>query len=123
MMTDMAIEACTEACARAAHEANRAFCIAIGDTSQPSWDDAPGWQKSSARNGVHGALSGNTPEQSHESWFAEKLANGWAYGEVKDPDRKLHPCMVPYSQLPATQRAKDDLYLAVVRATAAALTR
>ena len=30
-----------EACARAAHEANRAYCIAIGDTSQPSWDDAP----------------------------------------------------------------------------------
>ena len=30
-----------EACARAAHEANRAYCLALGDTSQPSWDDAP----------------------------------------------------------------------------------
>lgn len=115
-------ESTIEACARAAHEANRAYCIAIGDLSQPSWDDAPDWQKSSARNGVRGALNGATPEQSHESWLAEKVSTGWAYGETKDPERRLHPCMVPYGQLPPTQRAKDDLYLAVVRATAAALT-
>ena len=111
-----------EACARAAHEANRAYCLAIGDGSQPSWDDAPEWQKSSARNGVAGALAGNTPEQSHASWFDEKYANGWAWGEHKDPERKLHPCMVPYADLPPEQRAKDDLFLAVVRAVAAALT-
>ncbi len=30
-----------EACARSAHEANRAYCIALGDLSQPAWDDAP----------------------------------------------------------------------------------
>lgn len=63
-----------EACARAAHEANRAYCIAIGDASQVAWDDAPEWQRSSARNGVVGALNGNTPEQSHEGWLAEKKA-------------------------------------------------
>jgi hypothetical protein len=40
------------ACARAAHEANRAYCGALGDWSQPSWDAAPQWQKDSARNGV-----------------------------------------------------------------------
>lgn len=110
-----------EACARAAHEANRAYCIAIGDTSQPSWDDAPDWQKSSARNGVSGALDGNTPEQSHELWLAEKCETGWVYGEVKNPDKREHPCMVPYAQLPAAQRAKDHLFLAVVRAVASAL--
>lgn len=110
-----------EACARAAHEANRAYCIAIGDDSQPAWDSAPDWQKSSARNGVAGALAGNTPEQSHEAWFAEKYAAGWAWGECKDPERKLHPCMVPYKDLPPQQRAKDELFLSVVRATAAAL--
>lgn len=109
------------ACARAAHEANRAYCIAIGDNSQPSWDDAPGWQRSSAINGVAGALAGATPEQSHESWLAEKRATGWKYGPIKNPDTKEHPCFVPYADLPPSQRAKDDLFLAVVRATAAAL--
>lgn len=110
-----------EACARAAHEANRAYCLALGDTSQPSWDTAPDWQKSSALNGVAGALGDNTPEQSHEGWMAEKLAGGWKFGPVKDPDKKEHPCMVPYADLPSSQRAKDSIFLTVVRAVAHAL--
>lgn len=105
-----------EACSRAAHEANRAYCIAIGDMSQPAWDDAPDWQKSSARNGVVGALGGATPEQSHQSWLAEKEAAGWKYGPVKNPETKEHPCFVPYAELPEEQQAKDKLFLAVVRA-------
>lgn len=110
-----------EACARAGHEVNRAYCLALGDTSQPAWEDAPEWQKSSARNGVAGAIAGNTPKQSHESWLAEKTATGWKYGPVKDPEKKEHPCFVPYAELPPEQRAKDHLYVAVVRAMAGAL--
>lgn len=109
------------AIARASYEVNRAYCIAIGDTSQPAWDDAPEWQQSSARNGVAGALDGNTPEQSHVAWMAEKVANGWTYGPVKDPERKQHPCMVSYAELPAAQRAKDSLFVGTVRGMAAAL--
>lgn len=104
-----------EACARAAHEANRAYCIALGDLSQPCWDDAPGWQKSSARQGVVGALAGNTPEQSHESWLAEKRSTGWKYGPVKNPEKKEHPCFVPYEALPPHQRAKDGIFIGVVK--------
>ncbi len=111
----------TRACAQAAHEANRAYCLALGDTSQPSWEDAPEWQRESAQNGVAGALNGATPEQSHESWLAEKTKTGWKYGSVKDPEKKEHPCCVPYSELPEEQRAKDGLYLDVVRAVAKAL--
>ena len=118
----MSEEAKIEACARAAHEANRAYCLALGDTSQPSWDEAPDWQKSSARNGVRGALAGATPEQSHESWLAEKAAAGWAFGPVKDPDAKLHPCFVPYAELPPAQRAKDAIFTTVVRAMGGALS-
>lgn len=110
-----------EACARAAHEANRAYCIALGDTSQPAWDDAPEWQRTSARNGVRGALGGNTPEQSHESWLAEKAAAGWKYGPVKDPEKREHPCFVPYADLPPAQRAKDHVFVTVVRVMGAAL--
>lgn len=110
-----------EACARAAHEANRAYCLALGDTSQPAWEDAPEWQRSSARNGVRGALAGSTPEQSHESWLAEKAATGWKYGPVKNPEGKEHPCFVPYAELPPAQRAKDSIFTTVVRAVGAAL--
>jgi len=114
-------EAKIEACARAAHEANRAYCIAIGDTSQPPWDDAPEWQKTSARNGVPGALAGSTPEQSHENWLAEKRAAGWRYGPVKNPETREHPCFVPYAELPDTQRAKDEIFTTVVRVIGSAL--
>jgi len=106
-----------EACARAAHEANRAYCIALGDHSQPSWDDAPEWQRSNVLGGVIGVVvHGYGPEQSHESWLAEKVAAGWKYGPVKDPAKREHPCMVPYAELPRAQRAKDDIFAAVVRA-------
>lgn len=110
-----------EACARATHEANRAYCIAIGDTSQASWDDAPEWQKSSARIGVAGAIAGATPEQSHESWLATKAADGWRFGTVKDPEAKTHPCFVPYAELPEAQKAKDHVFVTVARAMWSAL--
>ena len=111
-----------EACAQAAHEVNRAYCMAIGDMSQPSWFEAPEWQRTSAIKGVTGALDGATPEMSHLSWLAEKERTGWVFGPVKDQDKKQHPCMVPYAELPPEQRAKDKLYLSVVRATWDALT-
>jgi hypothetical protein len=109
-------ETMIECCARAAHEVNRAWCIANGDMSQVPWEEAPHWQRTSARNGVKGAINGNTPIQSHEAWMAEKLATGWKHGPIKDPEKKEHPCMVPYSELPAEQQAKDHLFLATVSA-------
>lgn len=104
-----------ELLAQFGHEANRAFCLSLGDTSQPAWDEAPDWQKDSARAGVRGVLDGNGPEESHASWLEHKRADGWVYGEVKDPDAKTHPCMVPYADLPAAQKVKDYLYVDSIR--------
>lgn len=101
--------------ARIAHEVNRAYCASIGDHSQPKWEDAPDWQKDSAMNGVEFHLNNETtPEQSHKNWLKQKVEDGWIYGPVKDPDLKLHPCMVPYENLPVEQRTKDYLFKAVV---------
>lgn len=110
-----------EAAARAAHEANRAWCLLHGDLSQPAWEDAPDWQRSSAMNGVRGVLAGNGPRESHAGWLAEKQAAGWIWGPVKDPAQKQHPCFVPYDELPPEQKAKDGIFVAVVRAFLAAL--
>lgn len=105
-----------ESIANFAHEINRAYCEAIGDTSQPSWIDAPEWQKASAINGVKFHLDNpnSKPEDSHENWMAQKLAEGWVYGETKDPELKTHPCIRPYWELPQHQRVKDHLFIAVV---------
>jgi hypothetical protein len=104
-------------CAQLAHEMNRAYCLALGDDSQESWEDAPEWQRDSARAGVILKLDDptTTPEQSHESWLAQKKADGWTYGVVKDVEKKEHPCFVPYDQLPLAQKAKDFLFLASVQ--------
>jgi hypothetical protein len=55
------------------------------------------------------------PSDSHNNWLAEKTANGWGYGPVKDPEKKEHPCFVAYDELPVEQRTKDYLFQAVVR--------
>ena len=101
-----------------AHEANRAYCLAIGDDSQPAWADAPEWQQKSAIAGVEMYMANPdaTPEQSHESWLKQKEEDGWAYGEVKDAEKKTHPCFRPYAELPPEQKAKDYIFRGVVLA-------
>jgi hypothetical protein len=106
-----------EEIAKVCHEVNRAYCEALGDTSQPPWEKAPDWQKSSALIGVayHREHRDSTPADSHTSWLAEKKAAGWKYGPKKDPEKKEHPCFLPFEQLPKEQQAKDFLFRAVVR--------
>ena len=80
-------------------------------------DQAPPWQKESAKSGVIGVATNEyTPQQSHESWMTLKLSQGWVYGDTKDADKKTHPCLVPYDQLSEDQRYKDELFTIVVKA-------
>lgn len=110
-----------EKIAQMCHEVNRAACLAFGDMSQPSWQDAPDWQKESAIKGVKFTLAhpDAPPSASHDSWLEEKRRTGWTYGPVKDPEAKTHPCFVPYRDLPPEQKLKDYLFQAVVRTMAA----
>jgi len=108
----------TELIAKVCHEVNRSYCSIIGDSSQPCWAEAPEWQRRSAEIGVAAHLSNPsmTAEDSHKSWLAVKESEGWVWGPVKDAEKKEHPCMVPYSELPATQQAKDHFFKAIVSA-------
>lgn len=106
-----------EEIARVAHEVNRAYCQALGDMSQPTWDEAPQWQRESVMLGVELHTSGDHgPEASHFSWTVQMVNEGWKYGAFKDPENKLHPCLVPFDQLPVAQQAKDFIFRGVVHA-------
>ena len=107
-----------EQIARAAHEVNRAYCQALGDNSQSAWEDAPQWQRDSAVLGVrlHTENPDAGPQASHASWMKQKLEEGWKYGAFKDPENKMHPCIVPFAELPREQQAKDFIFRAVVHA-------
>ena len=107
-----------EEIARVAHEVNRAYCEALGDQSQLTWEDAPEWQKKSAVMGVEqiNAHPDTTPEQSHQGWLKVKQEDGWSWGPVKDPDKKQHPCFCAYGDLPENQQLKDEMFGIVVHA-------
>ncbi len=106
-----------EEIARVAHEVNRGYCESLGDQSQPVWEEAPDWQKTSAMNGVELHSNGDVgPEASHENWMAEKAKGGWTYGPEKNLVAKTHPCFLPFGDLPAEQKSKDHIFRAVVHA-------
>lgn len=96
--------------ARVCHEANRAYCESIGDSSQVPWESAPEWQRDSAVHGIEKFLNGASPSQLHQSWCDQKVSDGWVWGPLKDPVAKTHPCLVPYAELPEAQRVKDHLF-------------
>jgi hypothetical protein len=110
-----------EQIARVCHEVSRAFCkFELDDHSHLPWEQAPKWQRDSVIAGVKAALANPNmrPFESHDSWMAQKVAEGWTYGEVKDAEAKTHPCIKPWIALPRAQQLKDVLFLAVVRAHA-----
>ena len=104
--------------ARVCHQANKAWCEANGDDSQWDWSAAEDWQRDSAVAGVKFALENpDAPDSAqHDAWMADKIRDGWRYGEVKDATAKTHPCIVPFDQLPQHQQAKDKLFKAIVHA-------
>lgn len=104
--------------ARICHEANKAFCDSIGDYTHENWEYAPDWQRQSAVQGVIFNLQDTVikPEESHKNWMACKLADGWTYGTIKDPEKKTHPCLVPYNELPLEQQIKDHIFASIVQA-------
>ena len=106
-----------EEIAKVCHEVNRGYCKVLGDDSQLPWDEAPQWAKTSAINGVRFHLDNPNagPSGSHENWLKEKEKEGWKYGEIKDPEKKEHPCFVPYDQLPKEQQAKDYIFTSIVK--------
>lgn len=103
--------------ARVCHETNRAIQIfnLDAEVSLP-WGDAPEWQRESAVKGVQVALDGATAEELHAAWFLEKSRTGWIYAPVKNTQLKLHPCMVPYAELPPNEKLKDLTFTAIVNA-------
>lgn len=105
-----------EQIAKVCHQTNKAYCEQLGDTTQLDWDKVPEWQRVSAIKGVEYKLNNPDakPSDSHNSWLEEKRNTGWTYGPIKDPEKKQHPCFIPYEGLPLEQQVKDFLFIAVV---------
>ncbi len=108
--------------ASVAHAANAAHCASAGDLSHKPWSETPEDILEGTVSGVKYAIENPeaTPESMHTNWRKDKEAAGWTYGTEKNYDKKTHPNLVPFGDLPAYERTKDFLFLGVVRAYTAA---
>ena len=60
-----------------------------------------------------GPQRSSSPEELHGSWMQAYIDMGWVYGEVYDREKKVHPDMVPYSQLGKLEQDKDSVFVAL----------
>lgn len=43
----------------------------------------------------------------HEVWAYNRMQEGWSYGKDRNDAKKTHPCLVPYDELPETEKDYD----------------
>ncbi len=60
-----------------------------------------------------GPQRSSSPEELHGSWMQAYIDMGWVHGEVYDREKKVHPDMVPYSQLGKLEQDKDSVFVAL----------
>ena len=53
------------------------------------------------------ALTEKIAENVHDVWAEGRIKQGWTYGEVRDDEKKHNPCLVPYSELPESEKEYD----------------
>ena len=46
-------------------------------------------------------------ENVHDTWAKGRMDDGWTHGPVRDDAKKQHPCLVPYADLPESDKAYD----------------
>lgn len=50
------------------------------------------------------ALAEQLAEQAHAVWAARNIADGWTFGPVRDERTRKHPGLVPYLELPESEK-------------------
>lgn len=53
------------------------------------------------------ALTEKIAENVHDVWAAGRIAEGWTYGEKKDAEKKITHLLVPYGDLPVSEKEYD----------------
>jgi len=43
----------------------------------------------------------------HDIWAQQRISEGWKYGAERNDTEKLHPCLVPYEELPESEKEYD----------------
>jgi len=46
-------------------------------------------------------------KNTHENWARRRMADGWRHGPRRDDAKKEHPSLVPYEELPDSEKEYD----------------
>ena len=46
-------------------------------------------------------------ENAHELWAQQRIKDGWTWGPKRDDAAKKHPCLIPYVELPESEKEYD----------------
>ena len=46
-------------------------------------------------------------KNTHDVWAISRIKDGWTYGDHRDDEKKLHPCLVPYEELDDSEKQYD----------------
>jgi hypothetical protein len=103
--------------ARLTHVVNNSLKQANGEDLMPEWDFLGDEDQNANMASVVAILNGDvtTADQEHNRWAAQKRADGWTYGMVRNNAEKIHPMLVPFEELDPIQQAKDLVRFAIVR--------
>ena len=72
-------------------------------TYHPEPIDTTGVELPAAVNELRELLAKNA----HDLWARDRIKQGWSYGAQRDDAKKHNPCLVPYEELPDTERQYD----------------
>ena len=65
-------------------------------------------------------LSESLAENTHDVWARNRMADGWRWGPNRDDVLKQHPSLVPYGELPESEKNYDrDTVLETLKAIVA----
>ena len=53
------------------------------------------------------ALVERLAESNHDHWARQRIEAGWVYGPQRDDARKTHPDLVPYEEIPESEKEYD----------------
>lgn len=52
-------------------------------------------------------LTERLAENTHDVWARQRLAEGWTHGPTRNDAEKKHPCLIPYAELPDSEKEYD----------------
>jgi hypothetical protein len=52
-------------------------------------------------------LTERLAENVHDIWAEQRISQGWQYGPNRSDVKKTHPSLIPYSELPESEKEYD----------------